>query len=95
MPDERPPRPREATALRYEGKGAPQVVATGRGQIAERIIAEARKAGIPVREEPALAEALARLPLDTEIPPELYTAVAAALAWAYRLDARRAARGLR
>jgi flagellar biosynthesis protein len=93
MPEERPPRPREATALRYEqGQNAPQVVATGRGLIAERIIAEARKAGIPVREEPALAEALARLPLDTEIPPELYTAVAEALAWAYRLDARRATR---
>ena len=93
MPDERPPRPREATALRYEqGQSAPQVVATGRGLIAERIIAEARKAGIPLREEPALAEALARLPLDTEIPPELYTAVAEALAWAYRLDARRARR---
>jgi flagellar biosynthesis protein len=94
MPDEKRPRPKEATALRYEpGQNAPQVVATGRGLIAERIIAEAREAGIPVREEPALAEALARLPIDTEIPPELYTAVAETLAWAYRLDARRARRG--
>jgi flagellar biosynthesis protein len=94
MPDEKPPRPKEATALRYEqGSNAPQVVATGRGLIAERIIAEARAAGIPVREEPALAEALAKLPIDTEIPPELYTAVAETLAWAYRLDARRARRG--
>jgi len=93
MPDEKPPRPKEATALRYEaGSTAPQVVATGRGLIAERIIAEARQAGIPVREEPALAEALAKLPIDTEIPPELYTAVAETLAWAYRLDARRATR---
>ena len=82
-----PEPPRRATALRYEeGDNAPKVVATGRGLIAERIIAEAEAAGIPVREDAALAQALAALELEKEIPTDLYTAVAEALAWAYRAD---------
>ena len=48
-----------ATALRYEGSGAPKVVATGQGAVADRILAHAREAGVPVREDPALAAALA------------------------------------
>ena len=78
--------PRRASALHYEGKGAPKVTASGRGYIADRIIEVARENGIPVREDPALAEALAALELDTEIPEDLYTAVAEAIAWSYTLD---------
>lgn len=89
MPEPRPPRKR-ATALRYrEGTdAAPEIVATGSGLIAERIVASAREAGVPVREDRALAEALAALDLGDQIPPELYRAAAEALAWAYRLEAR-------
>ncbi len=43
---------------------------------------------MPVREDAVLAQALETLELDTEIPPELYRAVAEALAWAYRLTGR-------
>ena len=87
MPEEKP---RRAAALRYE-KGvdaAPKLVAAGAGHIAERILALAREAGVPVREDAALADALARLQVDLDIPPELYAAVAEALVWAYSLDAR-------
>ena len=84
MPDKR----RKASALKYEGAGAPKVVATGRGLIAERIVAAAREAGVAIREDAALAEALGALDLGLEIPEDLYTAVAEALAWAYSLDAR-------
>lgn len=86
MPEQ--PERRRATALRYEqGRHAPEVVATGAGLIADRIIAAAREAGVPVRHDPALAEALAALDLGDEVPPALWTAVAETLAWAYRLDA--------
>ena len=86
MSDEQP-KPRRAIGLRYEqGDDAPQVVATGRGLIAERIIEEAVAAGVPVREDPALAQALATLELEQLIPGDLYEVVAEALAWAYRLD---------
>jgi flagellar biosynthesis protein len=82
-------RSRRATALRYDGRDAPRVVATGRGRVADRIIEAAAKAGVPLREDPLLMEALATLELDQEIPPELYKAVAEALAWAYQLSGKR------
>ena len=88
MPDEPEP-PKRATALRYaEGSEAPEVVATGRGEIARKIVAAAEAAGVPVRRDPALVEALSKLDVGRAIPPELYVAVAEALVWAYRLDAK-------
>lgn len=85
---ERPPGARRAAALRYDAgsDAAPKVVASGRGHVAERILAEARAAGVSVRDDAALAEALAGLDLGTQVPEDLYRAVAEALAWAYRLD---------
>jgi flagellar biosynthesis protein len=80
------PRRRSAAALRYEdGQDAPTVVATGRGHLADKIVEAAREASVPVREDVLLAEALAALEVGTEIPPELYRAVAEALVWAYGL----------
>ncbi|HLH67241.1 MAG TPA: EscU/YscU/HrcU family type III secretion system export apparatus switch protein [Solirubrobacteraceae bacterium] len=91
MPERPPPR-RRATALRYApGDVAPRVVAQGRGLVAERIIEAAREAGVPVRSDPALAQALAALELRDTVPEPLWRAVAEALAWAYRLDARASA----
>jgi flagellar biosynthesis protein len=85
MPEREPPK--RAAALRYEpGERAPRVVASGRGEVARRLVELAEQAGIPVRRDPALAEALAQLELELEIPEELYVAVAEALAWAYSLD---------
>lgn len=63
-------------------------MAAGAGHVADRILAVAKEAGVPVREDAALADALARLQLDLAIPPELYAAVAEALVWAYSLDVR-------
>jgi flagellar biosynthesis protein len=87
---DRPRRERRAAALRYEAGSdeAPRVVAAGKGLVADRIIAEARAAGVPVRDDAALAEALASLDLGVQVPDDLYRAVAEALAWAYRLDGR-------
>jgi flagellar biosynthesis protein len=79
---------RKATALHYEGHGAPKVVATGKGLVAERIVAAAREAGIPIKEDRALSDALAGLELEQEIPEDLYKAVAETLAWAYSLDVK-------
>jgi flagellar biosynthesis protein len=83
------PKRRRATALRYlDGTEAPEVVATGAGEIAKRIIAAAEDAGVPIRKDAALVEALSKLDVGRTIPPELYVAVAEALVWAYRLDAK-------
>jgi flagellar biosynthesis protein len=84
------PEPRRAAALRYdpESGGAPTVVAAGSGELADRIIALAREHGVLVREDAPLAQALARLQLEAQVPPELWEAVAQALVWAYRLSVR-------
>jgi flagellar biosynthesis protein len=76
---------RSAIALTYQGIASPRVAATGDGDLAEAIIAEARAQGVFVTQDPALASALAQLRLDEEIPEELFTAVAIVLSWAYWL----------
>jgi len=83
-------KPKRAAALDYRwGEDrAPRVVASGSGATAEKIIELARQAGVPVTEDPALAECLCRLPLDEEIPPELYLAVAEVLSFIFRMDER-------
>ena len=73
-------------ALRYTGTHAPQVIAAGRGELAHRILARAREAGVPVHRDPQLADSLALLALGAEVPEDLWTAVAEVLAWAYALD---------
>jgi len=85
----------KAAALAYRpGKdGAPRVTAAGRGLVAERIVETARAAGLPIREDAALAEVLSRLDPGEEIPPDTYRAVAEILAFLYRLDRRGQAAG--
>jgi flagellar biosynthesis protein len=85
---EEPPKRLRASALRYEAgeQRAPKVVATGAGEIARRILEIAGQHGIPVKSDPALAEALGRLELAQEIPEDLFNAVAEVLVWAYGLD---------
>lgn len=75
-----------ATALKYSGAGAPHVAATGAGLLADRIVEIAREAGVPIRRDEALSEALAALEVGAEIPPALYQAVAEALVWALGLE---------
>ncbi len=82
------PTRRRAVALRYDGRGAPRVTATGSGATAERILAVARAHGVPLHEDPALAEALAAIPLGEEIPRELYVAVAEVLAFVLLVHGR-------
>ncbi|MEZ0343629.1 MAG: EscU/YscU/HrcU family type III secretion system export apparatus switch protein [Caldimicrobium sp.] len=76
-----------AVALKYEPeKGAPEVVAKGKGYLAELIINIAKEKGIPIKEDSKLVKELYKLELNKPIPQELYQAVAAVLAWAYRLN---------
>lgn len=79
---------KKAVALRYnpDKDGAPVVVAKGKGAIADKIIELAAANGVAVREDKALVTVLSKLDLDREIPPQLYTAVAAILAFLYRAN---------
>lgn len=64
----------------------PQVVAAGRGKIAEQILQLAYENDIRVREDGALAEILAAVELDSPIPSEAFMAVAEILSYIYRAD---------
>ena len=87
-------RPKKAIALRYKPvqDNAPKVTAKGTGLVAEKIIAIARKQGIPVKDDPDLIEVLSRLDLHQEIPPELYVVVAEILAFVYNLNRKKASK---
>ncbi len=81
------PRRQVAAALRYDPgeNGAPRVVAAGERKVAEQILELARRNGIPIYDDPALAGLLAQVNLGEEIPPELYQVVAEVLAYIYRI----------
>ncbi|NPB09074.1 MAG: hypothetical protein GXO17_01845 [Thermodesulfobacteria bacterium] len=81
---------KKAVALKYEPgeDAAPRVVAKGEGKLAERILALAEEAGLPIREDRELVEALMKLEIEAQVPPELYEAVAAVLAWAWKLNGK-------
>jgi len=80
----------KAVALKYEGEKdkAPKVVARGRGEIAQKIMEIAKAHNVPLYEDKNLVKVLEALDLETEIPPELYRAVAEVLAFIYRLNGK-------
>ncbi len=87
--DDKPPQERRlAVALTYDKPAAPRVVAMGRGWLGEKIIETARAHGVPLRQDAALAEALSTIELDTEIPEDLYRAVAEVIGFVLRMNAR-------
>ena len=83
-----PQKPAVAVALTYEfGRpNLPRVVASGRGPVAERILALAHENGIPVREDADLAALLAAVELESEIPAEAMIAVAEVMAQIFLLN---------
>lgn len=84
-----------AVALRYEpGKGAPRVVATGKGHVATRIREEAARHHVTMIADVPLARAIhgACKPGD-EIPAELFMAVAQVLAFVMSLKRRGSGQG--
>ena len=87
--DDLPEEPEQkAVAVRYDVKKdrAPRVTAKGRSLVADRILAEAKKNGIPVYQNKSLVNMLMALEIDREIPPERYRTIAEVLAHVYRID---------
>ena len=78
-----------AVALKYEvgSKGAPTILALGKGAMAKAIIERAEQANITLFRSPLLARALFFTgEIGQEISDKLYTAVAVALAYIYKID---------
>ncbi len=74
-------KPKQAIALEYDPDDeAPRVIASGRGELAERIIEKAKEA------DDKLADTLSRLEIGDMIPPELYEVVAEILVFVDSMD---------
>jgi flagellar biosynthetic protein FlhB len=85
-----------AVALQYTaGRGAPRVVAKGRGEVARRIREEAEQHHVPMVRDVPLARAIeSSVKVGGEIPAELYEAVARILAFLAHLQGRRSFGGI-
>ncbi|AET69864.1 uncharacterized protein, cytoplasmic domain of flagellar protein FhlB like protein [Desulfosporosinus orientis DSM 765] len=76
----------KAVALAYDQIGATKIVVSGQGEVARNLIEAAQELGIPIQTDTQLVEALIKIDIGQEIPPELYKAVAEILEFIYRLD---------
>jgi len=75
----------QAVALEYGRNKTPVVTAKGDDELARRIVAESKRQGVYVTEDPRLLAMLSRLDVGQEIPEDMFTAVAVILAWVYWL----------
>lgn len=83
-----------AIAIRYrkDESGAPRVLAKGKGVLAQAMRATAREHGIPIVQDIPLARLLfKKVKVGGAVPADTYKAVAAVLAFVYRLTGRAAA----
>ena len=78
---------KKAVALGYNisQDNAPKVLASGAGEIANKIISLAKEHDMPIKEDPDLIEILSKVEVDQEIPPNLYKAVAEIFSFLYKI----------
>lgn len=70
-----------AVVYREDSDEAPRIVAKGAGEIARRLRREAERHGVRIVRNKPLARALFAVPVEAEIPEELYLVVAETLAF--------------
>ena len=76
-----------AVAIAYEpGDRAPRILASGKGEVAEKIIEKAKENDVPLHKDNKLADTLSKLKIGDAIPPELYEAVAEVLVFVDDMD---------
>jgi len=77
-----------AVAIKQEDgpESVPKVVAGGKGKVAEQILEIAFSQGIKVREDADLAELLASIDVDSDIPVDAFATVAEILNYVYRVN---------
>ena len=81
------PLEKTAVAVAYEpGESAPKILATGKGEVAERIIEKAKENDVPLYKDNKLADTLSKLKIGDAIPPELYEVVAEILVFVDDMD---------
>lgn len=78
---------KKAVALGYnrEKDSAPKILASGKGEIASKIIKLANEYEIPIKEDADLVELLSKVDIHQEIPQNLYKAVAEIFTFLYKI----------
>lgn len=77
----------KAVALRYpEWADAPYIAAKAKGVLAERLVKVASENGVPVVQNPEMADVLSIHRFGESIPEETYAAIAAIFAFVIKLD---------
>ena len=80
---------RKGAALKYDtGDNAPSVIARARGDVLSVMVRLAEKDGITVYRDPDLAEMLCLVEEGSEIPSELYAAVAEIIAYCWKINGK-------
>jgi len=69
-------------------QAAPVITASGRGFLAEQILAIAFANGVKVRTDADLVQVLSAVDVDSEIPTEAFAAVSEILAYVYRANGK-------
>ncbi|MGI4788379.1 MAG: EscU/YscU/HrcU family type III secretion system export apparatus switch protein [Janthinobacterium lividum] len=64
------------------------VLGAATARVAEEILRIAQENDIPLRQDAALAGALATLDVGQQVPPELFRAVAEVLAFVYKINGK-------
>lgn len=88
----RPPGPPEkrtvavALGAGQDRTSVPKVTAAAHGALAERLLEIAFANGVPVREDADLAEVIAALEVESDIPVAAFAAIAEILSYVYRLN---------
>ncbi len=78
---------KKATAIGYTPcDQAPNILASGKGIVAQNILEKAIESDVPIYKDPELAEELSRLDLGDQIPEELYQIVAQIMIFVSDLD---------
>jgi flagellar biosynthesis protein len=79
---------KKATAIKYEqGYDVPIVTAAGMGYIADKILQKAEENKVAIVENEELANLLSNVDVGSEIPIELYDAIAKVIAYVMDVDA--------
>lgn len=78
---------KEAIALKYdkEKNRAPVITAKGKNEAAQKIIQIAKENGVPIKKDEDLVQLLSKVELDSEVPPEMYKAVAEIFSFIYSI----------
>lgn len=81
----------QAIAIQYDRKSkqSPTVVASGRGKIAQKILALAEENKIPMIEDSNLSKLLSSIKVKAEIPSRLFKVIAEVIAFVFYLEQKK------